>query len=102
MKPLHLLIILCLLMVITTLSIALYVRNVVSHGLPSLEQLENPKTNLATRILSADGVLLDHFFIDRRINMSYDSIPKQFINALIATEDKKILFALGCTFCPRY
>ncbi len=89
MKPLHLLIILCLLMILATLSIALYVRNVVSHGLPSLEQLENPKTNLATRILSADGVLLDHFFIDRRVNMAYDSIPKQFINALIATEDKK-------------
>ncbi|MCO5252696.1 MAG: transglycosylase domain-containing protein [Candidatus Kapabacteria bacterium] len=82
-------------MVIFTIGLAVYVRNVVSYGLPSLEQLENPKTNLATRILSSDGVLLDHFFIDRRINMTYDSIPKDFINALTATEDKKFFSHWG-------
>ncbi|MBE2189260.1 MAG: PBP1A family penicillin-binding protein [Desulfobulbaceae bacterium] len=95
MKPLHLLILLCLIMVIVTIGLAIYIRNVVSYGLPSLEQLENPKTNLATRILSSDGVLLDHFFIDRRINMTYDSIPKDFINALTATEDKKFFSHWG-------
>lgn len=89
MKPLQFLILLCILLLILTLGVAFYVKSVVSYGLPSLEQLENPKTNLATRILSSDGVLLDHFFIDRRINMTYDSIPKDFIYALIATEDKR-------------
>lgn len=69
--------------------VALYVGIVTSDGMPSLEQLENPRQNLATRIMSADGVVLDHFFIERRVSLSYDSIPKNFINALIATEDKK-------------
>lgn len=70
------------------LGLALYVNSVVSYGLPSLEQLENPKQNLATRIISSDGVLLDHFYIERRVNIPLDSVPKDFINALIVTEDK--------------
>ncbi|GAB1370521.1 PBP1A family penicillin-binding protein [Candidatus Kapaibacterium sp.] len=57
--------------------------------MPSLEQLENPRTNLASRIYSADGKLLDHFYNERRVNLSYDSLPKSFIDALIATEDRK-------------
>lgn len=66
----------------------IYINVVISSNMPSLEQLENPKQNLATQILSSDGELLDHFFIERRVNLPFDSIPKDFINALIATEDK--------------
>lgn len=62
---------------------------VISDGMPSLAELENPKLNLATQIYSEDGVLLDHFFIERRVDLPFDSIPKNFINALIATEDRK-------------
>ena len=89
MKPIHLLILLCMFTILTALGTALYVNNVVSNGMPSLEQLENPQTNLATRILSADGKLLDHFFNQRRVNLTYDSIPKFFVEALVATEDRK-------------
>lgn len=56
--------------------------------LPSPQALENPKQNLATRVYSADGKLLDHFYVQRRINLKIDEIPTDFINALIATEDK--------------
>jgi len=31
-------------------------------GLPSLEQLENPKPELATKVYSVDGEILDQFF----------------------------------------
>jgi penicillin-binding protein 1A len=61
----------------------------IADDLPSLQQLENPKQNQATQIYSEDGELLDHFFIQRRVALPYDSIPKPFISALIATEDKK-------------
>lgn len=75
---------------LTLLIIAIiYVNIVISDGMPSLAELENPKLNLATQIYSADGVLLDHFFIERRVDLPFDSIPKNFINALIATEDRK-------------
>jgi penicillin-binding protein 1A len=66
----------------------IYVKIVISDGMPSLTELENPKLNLATEIYSSDGVLLDHFYIERRVDLPFDSIPKNFIKALIATEDK--------------
>ena len=59
------------------------------QGLPSLASLENPKTDIATRIYSEDGELLDQFYIQNRTIVSLDAIPKDFINGLIATEDRK-------------
>ncbi len=55
--------------------------------LPSLEQLENPKPQLATEVYSYDGVLLTKFFMENRTAVPLDSISKNLINALIATED---------------
>ncbi len=57
--------------------------------LPPLSSLENPKTDLATRIYSEDGELIDQFFIQNRTIITIESIPKDLINALIATEDRK-------------
>jgi penicillin-binding protein 1A len=57
--------------------------------LPSLSALENPKQDLATRIYSADGELIDQFYLQNRTMVSIDNIPKDMINALIATEDRK-------------
>ncbi|HRP02023.1 MAG TPA: PBP1A family penicillin-binding protein [Candidatus Kapabacteria bacterium] len=82
------LIFLSTLVIILMIALAIYVNLVISSGMPSLEQLENPKTNLATKIYSADGIVIDHFFKERRVNLRYNEIPKDFINALIATEDK--------------
>ncbi len=62
---------------------------VISDGMPSLAELENPKLNLATQIYSADGELIDHYFIERRVDVPFDSIPDNFRKALIATEDRK-------------
>lgn len=57
--------------------------------LPSLSALENPKQDLATRIYSSDGELIDQFYLQNRTMVSIDNIPKDMINALIATEDRK-------------
>jgi penicillin-binding protein 1A len=57
-------------------------------GLPSLEQLENPKPELATKVYTVDGELLGQFFIENRIETNIDSLPPYLINALIATEDR--------------
>ena len=59
------------------------------QGLPPLSTLENPKQDIATKIYSEDGELLDQFFIQNRTVVSIDAIPKDLINALIATEDRK-------------
>lgn len=65
-----------------------FYQHVVS-GLPSLEQLENPKQSLASVVYSADGVEIGRFFRESRVEVRIDSIPKHLVNALIATEDKK-------------
>jgi penicillin-binding protein 1A len=57
--------------------------------LPSLEQLENPPQEYATRILDRNGRLLESFFVKRRLYVPYDSIPAAFFQALIATEDRQ-------------
>ena len=55
--------------------------------MPTFEELENPETNLATEIISADGKLLGTYYIENRSNVSYDDISPNLINALIAIED---------------
>jgi penicillin-binding protein 1A len=55
--------------------------------MPSFEELENPQSNLATEIISSDGVLLGTFFIENRSNVDYRDISPNLINALVAIED---------------
>ncbi len=65
-----------------------YVLIVLSDGLPTLEELENPRQDLATQVMSADGELLAHYAATRRTYIPFDSLPKSFVDALIATEDR--------------
>ncbi len=55
--------------------------------MPSFEELENPRTNLATEIISEDGYVLGKYYIENRSNVPYNQLPENLINALIATED---------------
>lgn len=61
----------------------------VASGLPSLEQLENPKPQLASNVFSSDGELIGQYFRQNRIEININDVPEEFINALIATEDRK-------------
>jgi len=56
-------------------------------GLPTFNQLENPKNNLATEIISEDGVVLGKYFFENRSVVRSDELPQNLIDALIATED---------------
>ena len=61
-----------------------------SEGLPSLAELENPRPPFATRVFSADGVVIDRFFEENRSrSTSLDSIPRPFLEALLSTEDRR-------------
>ena len=70
-------------------------------GIPSLEELENPRPNLASKVFTADGELLGQFFIENRIETDLDSLPPHLINALIATEDRKFFDHWGVDL-PRF
>lgn len=70
-------------------------------GLPTLEQLENPKPELATKIYSFDGELLDQFAYKNRTRVSLNNLPPGLIKALIATEDKEFYNHWGVNL-PRF
>jgi penicillin-binding protein 1A len=55
--------------------------------MPTFEELENPKSNLASEVYSSDGVLLGTYFIENRSNINYRDISPNLINALLAIED---------------
>jgi len=63
--------------------------------MPRFEELENPQSNLASEIYSADGVLLGTFFVHNRSNVQFDEISPNMINALIATEDIRFHYHSG-------
>ena len=76
--------------IISGIVIALFVVFVIYiySGLPSLEELENPKPQLATKVYSADGELIGKFFIENRVQTDIDSVPQYLVDALISTEDR--------------
>ena len=58
-------------------------------ALPSFEQLENPKSNLATEVYTSDGKILGKYFYQNRVNISYEDLSPNIVNALISTEDER-------------
>jgi len=55
--------------------------------LPSVEELQNPKSNLATVIYSSDLKTLGKYYSENRVNVKYYELDKDLVDALIATED---------------
>ena len=56
--------------------------------MPDHTALENPRTNLATEIISSDGKTLGKFYFeDNRTPVAFSDLPKHLVDALIATED---------------
>ncbi len=63
------------------------VANNVFGPMPSFEELENPKTNLATEIYSSDNKLIGTYYVENRSNSEYSELPQHLVQALLATED---------------
>ncbi|MEC8602050.1 MAG: transglycosylase domain-containing protein [Bacteroidota bacterium] len=68
-----------------------YLASVGKFGeMPDFRQLENPKTNFASEIVSSDNQILGkYYFNDNRTPVDYDEINPETVNALIATEDER-------------
>jgi len=67
-------------------------------AMPSFEELENPNTNLASEIYSADGVVLGTFHIENRSNIHFKDLPPDLVNALLAIEDIRFTDHSGIDF----
>ncbi len=57
--------------------------------LPSFDELENPKSDLATEIISSDGEVLGKYFHENRVNVKYQDLSPDLVNALVSTEDER-------------
>lgn len=55
--------------------------------LPDFKALENPQTELASELYSADGFLLGTYFRENRSPVRYEELSPNLVNALISTED---------------
>ena len=58
-------------------------------SMPSFEDLENPESNLATEIISSDGVTIGKFYNENRTPIKYEDLPPHLVKALVSTEDER-------------
>ncbi|MFK7806651.1 MAG: transglycosylase domain-containing protein [Saprospiraceae bacterium] len=59
------------------------------QDLPTFEELENPKSNLATEIYAANGDVLGRYYVENRIPVSYEQLSPYLVQALVSTEDER-------------
>ena len=55
--------------------------------LPSREDLSNPRRNMASEIVSTDGVVMGRYYLENRSDAHFDELPPHLCQALLATED---------------
>ncbi len=106
--------------IIAITSLFIMAKNEKFGPMPSFDELENPQTNLATVIYSADGAELGTYFIENRTPVSYDELfPEEgehlpedaprclyidghklppIVAALLATEDVRFFDHAGIDF----
>ena len=67
--------------------------------LPPLEELQNPKNNFASEIITSDMQSLGRYYrYENRVGVQYTDLSPNLINALIATEDARFYRHTGVDF----
>ncbi len=65
----------------------LAISNNMFGDLPTFEELENPKSSLASEVISSDGVVIGKYFVQNRSNVHFNELSPNLVKALLATED---------------
>jgi len=71
------------------LATAIYLVFLTLSGLPTFEELENPKYDFASQILASDNSTLGRLYIENRVPVNYDELSPYIVKALISTEDER-------------
>lgn len=66
--------------------------------IPSFKELEDPKSNLATEVISEDGEILTTFHIENRSFVTFEELSPGLVSAVIATEDTRFRSHSGIDF----
>src|SRR6201995_3248867 len=67
-------------------------------ALPPFRDLENPKSNQASEVITSDKQVLGTYYVENRSNVTYKDISPNVIHALVATEDKRFYEHSGIDF----
>ena len=59
--------------------------------MPDLKTLENPKSELASELISEDGKSIGKYFFENRAPVEFDQVSQRLLEALIATEDARFV-----------
>ncbi len=60
-----------------------------ADGLPSYRELENPTSNEASTVITADGLEIGKYFLENRTPVTYNKISPYVVDALVSTEDER-------------
>lgn len=74
---------------LSILSIISLISFEILFDLPSVSELQNPKSNLATVVYSSDMKILGKYYAENRVNVKYYELDTNLVEALIATEDAR-------------
>ena len=66
--------------------------------IPSIEELENPDSKLATQVIAEEGEILTTYHIENRTFVSYEDLAPSLVQAAVATEDKRFYKHSGVDF----
>ncbi|MCO4293505.1 transglycosylase domain-containing protein [Solitalea sp. MAHUQ-68] len=66
--------------------------------MPSFRDLENPKSNIASELISGDGKTIGTYYLENRSFVKYSELSPNIVNALIATEDSRFYDHSGIDF----
>lgn len=64
-------------------------------SMPSIKELENPKSHMASEVYAADGTMIGKIFTHNRVPCHFNELPPHLVNALIATEDSRFYIHSG-------
>jgi penicillin-binding protein 1A len=80
-------------LVVSPVALLLLIILLVSFGafgdLPSIEELQNPKSNLASVVYSSDMKVLGKYYAENRTPVRYKDLDTNLVSALVATEDAR-------------
>ncbi len=79
-------------------AIALFFIALSFQDLPTFDQLENPKENLASEVYTSDQSILGRYYVENRVPIHYDEISPFLKKALLATEDQRYFKHSGIDF----
>lgn len=57
--------------------------------MPDIEELENPRSALASELISEDGIVMGQYYIQKRSYVAFKDISPRMFDALISTEDER-------------